>query len=155
VLLEDSRGGGAFAAEAGLAKRSVLVIDEDFLAGLGLRAMIEELGHDVVVAHSMDAAKSILARRKDIDLVVTGDGLRAHGAEPCTDIGDVSVVCATNRRPTCGGRGCVMMAKPFSVQAVARVLERAALHENVVRCLREAGARPRSESSPRARAPRT
>jgi CheY-like chemotaxis protein len=51
--------------------RSILVVDDDLLVSTGTAAMLEDLGHTVIEAHSGVAALDVLGSDVRIDLVIT------------------------------------------------------------------------------------
>jgi CheY-like chemotaxis protein len=69
-----NQAGGDESSAADLEKaRSlrILVVDDDALVGLGTVAMLEDMGHTVLEAHSGHRALELLDTLKGIDLVVT------------------------------------------------------------------------------------
>jgi CheY-like chemotaxis protein len=53
----------------------VLVVDDDFLVLMSTVALLEDLGHTVLDAHSGDDALAIFRREPKIDLVITDQAM--------------------------------------------------------------------------------
>lgn len=52
-------------------RATILLVDDDALVASSTAALLEDLGHQVIVAHSGDSALSILRQKRSIDLLIT------------------------------------------------------------------------------------
>ncbi|HEY4031961.1 MAG TPA: PAS domain S-box protein [Caulobacteraceae bacterium] len=114
---------------------TILAVDDDDLVLMNTSAMLEDLGHVVLEAHSGAQALQILKREPGIDLLVTDQvmpnmtGLQlaetAHGLRP-----DLAVILATGyaELPPGADPSLGRLAKPFTqaelAEAVAQAVER-------------------------------
>ena len=99
----------------------MLAVDDDALVLMNTAAMLEDLGHDVVEAHSGDAALKILRSGEKVDLVVTDQAMpRMTGLELADaikhDWPDVAIIMATGyaELPECPELQLPRLSKPFS-----------------------------------------
>src|SRR5688572_7381454 len=64
---------------AATGKRRVLIVEDDTLVGMGLRSLLERLGHEVVGQASTTAEASVILRGKQPDIVLMD--IRLDGAD--------------------------------------------------------------------------
>src|SRR6185295_10498450 len=63
-------------------KITVLVVDDDALIAMSTAGMLEDLGHEVIEAHSGDGALDILKNGRRVDLLMTDYSMpRMNGAQ--------------------------------------------------------------------------
>jgi two-component system, response regulator PdtaR len=109
----------------------VLVVEDDFMIGMLLAEMLEEMGHDVCAIEATEAAAVTAAAQYRPDLMIVdvrlsdGSGIsaveeiRRTGPVPHLFVtGDISRVEAL--RP-----GAVVIQKPFQEADLARAIQRA------------------------------
>ena len=117
-------------AEAAGRRRVVLAVDDDALVLMGTAGLLEDLGHEVIEAHSGAAALDALAERPDIDLVVTDQAMpKMTGVQLAATIRslrpDLPVVLATGYAEMPEGAASLVTArleKPFSEAQLERTL---------------------------------
>jgi PAS domain S-box-containing protein len=56
-------------------RRKILVVDDDFLVLMNTTALLEDMGHEVVEAHSGDLALKLFQEHDDIDLLITDQAM--------------------------------------------------------------------------------
>lgn len=100
----------------------VLAVDDDHLVLLNTIAMLEELGHTAIPAHSAKAALSALVSEPGIDLVISDHAMpNMTGAELAREIArtrpDLPVIIATGYAdvPDEGAAELPRLQKPFSL----------------------------------------
>jgi PAS domain S-box-containing protein len=108
---------------------TVLAVDDDDLVLTNTAAMLEDLGHRVIVASSAEAALKALARNP-VDLVITDYAMPrvtglALAREIRTHYPDLPVVLATGyaELPPGEGEGLSRLAKPYSQAELVQALE--------------------------------
>ncbi|MBD8067243.1 PAS domain S-box protein [Devosia sp. PTR5] len=118
-------------AQAGRSLR-VLAVDDDALVLMNTVMMLEDLGHQVIEAHSGDKALSVLETDRDIDLVITDQAMpRMTGLDLATAIGKrwpgTPVVLASGYGEIDDVRSLTLprLAKPFGQTELQRVIARA------------------------------
>ncbi len=111
---------------------TILTVDDDVLVAMGTTAMLEDLGHEVIEAHSGAEALARLGERADIDLVITDQGMPGmSGVELAAAIRRshprLPVILATGYAELPGGddAGLPRLAKPFRQDALAAAVEAA------------------------------
>ncbi len=110
----------------------ILAVDDDALVLMGTAGLLEDLGHEVIEAHSGAAALDALAAREDIDLVVTDHAMpRMTGVELAGHVRsarpELPVVLATGYAEMPAGAAELVTArleKPFSAAELAALLAR-------------------------------
>jgi PAS domain S-box-containing protein len=119
-------------AEARPQHLTILAVDDDDLVLMNTSAMLEDLGHVVLEAHSGAQALQLLKRESAIDLVVTDQampnmtGLQlaeiAHGLRP-----ELAVILATGyaELPPGADPSLGRLAKPFTQAELAEAVDRA------------------------------
>jgi signal transduction histidine kinase len=66
----------------GVGRLTVLVVDDDALIAMSTVSMVEDLGHDVIEAHSASRALEILSNGSSIDLMITDFSMpKMNGAQ--------------------------------------------------------------------------
>jgi CheY-like chemotaxis protein len=119
-------------------KITVLVVDDDALIAMSTVGMLEDLGHEVIEAHSGDRALEILRDRRTIDLLVTDYSMpRMNGvqlAAAARDIHpDLPVLLATGYAELPAGSGLDLprIGKPYRqnqlAAEIAKVLQQSAV----------------------------
>jgi CheY-like chemotaxis protein len=108
---------------------TILVVDDDSLVAAGTVAMLEDLGHTVLVASSGESALRILSGKDAIDVVITdqsmpgmtGLQLAQHIRERCPSM---PVVLATGHADLAEARGVdlTVLVKPFRQQRLGEAL---------------------------------
>ena len=114
------------------ARLVILAVDDDVLVSLGTVGVLEDLGHEVLSAHSGAAALDILAERPDIDLVLTDQAMpKMTGVDLARRIRDtrpdMPIILATGYADMPeGGHALITerLEKPFSDAALERLLRR-------------------------------
>ncbi|MGP3698473.1 PAS domain-containing protein [Rhodobacter sp. NSM] len=109
---------------------TILTVDDDILVSMGTVGMLEELGHEVIEAHSGAEALEAMRERDDIDLLITDQAMpRMTGNELARQVHemrpDLPIVLATGYAELPGGMASCITAKldkPFSDAALARLL---------------------------------
>jgi CheY-like chemotaxis protein len=108
---------------------TILVVDDDTLVAVGTVAMLEDLGHTVLVAHSGEQALTILSEKRAIDVVITDQSMPGMtGLQLAQHIrerwSDMPVVLATGHADLAEGRGLdlTVLVKPFRQKALADAL---------------------------------
>ena len=121
-------------ADAALRKPKlvILAVDDDILVSMGTVGVLEDLGHEVLSAHSGAAALEILEKRPDVDLVLTDQAMpKMTGVDLARHIRqthpDMPIILATGyaEMPE-GGHALITerLEKPFSDAALERLLRR-------------------------------
>lgn len=110
----------------------VLAVDDDMLVLTNTRAMLEDLGHAVLVATSGQQALALLERTPGIELVITDHAMpRMTGAELLTTIAHrhprMPVILASGfaELPPGTEAGETRLAKPYDQQALAHAIANA------------------------------
>jgi signal transduction histidine kinase len=110
-------------------KCTVLVVDDDFLVAEGTVAMLEDLGHTVLVANSGERALGVLAEKPAIDVVITDQSMPGmtglHLAQHIRErLPDMPIVLATGHADLAEARGLdlTVMIKPFRQKDLAEAL---------------------------------
>jgi signal transduction histidine kinase/HAMP domain-containing protein len=108
---------------------TILVVDDDALVATGTVAMLEDLGHTVLVASSGESALRILSEKDAIDVVITdqsmpgmtGLHLAQHIRQRCPSM---PVVLATGHTDLAEARGVdlTVLVKPFRQKALGEAL---------------------------------
>jgi CheY-like chemotaxis protein len=111
------------------ARPKVLVIDDEILVAATLRDILEALGTEVVgTAHGFDEALVLIEAQPDcafafIDLKLGAALSGVQLAQRAVELGiQVIAVTGSPRLPD-GLQGAALLTKPFSVEAVRRVLD--------------------------------
>jgi DNA-binding NtrC family response regulator len=112
---------------------TVLIVDDDLLVMTGISAMIEDLGHTPIEAHSAAEALAKLASDIEIDLVITDHAMPAmtglqlaghvHETYP-----EVPVILATGYAELPGdpaSLGIIRLAKPCNQYDIATAIQSA------------------------------
>lgn len=109
----------------------ILAVDDDSLVLMNTVAMLEELGHTVIEAHSGLEALEIL-HREPVDLLITDQGMpkmtggelaaRTHASQP-----DLPIIVATGYAELSDekARSLLRLPKPFSTEELAAVIAKA------------------------------
>jgi PAS domain S-box-containing protein len=107
-------------------KITVLVVDDDALIAMSTVGMLEDLGHEVLEAHSGDRALEILRDRRTIDLLVTDYSMpRMNGVQLATAARDIRpdlpVLLATGyaELPAGSGHDLPRIGKPYRQNQLA------------------------------------
>ncbi|WP_439602818.1 ATP-binding protein [Devosia sp.] len=129
VTLDE--GEAAVAAEPPVDARQglrVLAVDDDALVLLNTVAMLEELGHTVMEAHSGAAALAVLGQQP-VDLLITDQGMpQMTGAELAEAVRaawpELPIIVATGYAELSDRRAAALprLAKPFSQEDLASVI---------------------------------
>ncbi|WP_354073376.1 PAS domain S-box protein [Brevundimonas sp. 1080] len=111
----------------------VLAVDDDPLVLTNTVAMLDELGHDVLVANSGDEALVIFERHPDIDLVLTDEvmpGLsgsrlaeQVKELRPATSVAVASGYSNVGPSPVLGRAALPRLAKPFTLAQLASFID--------------------------------
>jgi CheY-like chemotaxis protein len=117
-------------------KYTVLVVDDDALVADSTVAMLEDLGHTVLDAHSGGGALKVLAEEHAVDVVITdqsmpgmtGLQLAQHIRERWPDL---PIVLATGHSDLAEGSGLALpcVVKPFDQKQLAEALAEAVTHD--------------------------
>ncbi len=122
-------------AASGAAQRphkplTILVVDDDVLVAMGTVAMLEDLGHTALEAHSGRKALELLAEHADVQAVITDHAMPGMtGVELAREIAKarplLPVVLATGYAELPSGEdpGLPRLAKPFRQDHLAAMLE--------------------------------
>jgi CheY-like chemotaxis protein len=109
----------------------VLAVDDDALVLLNTAMMLEELGHEVIEAHSGDKALQALETTQGIDLVITDQAMpRMTGVALAAEVGrrwpHLPVILASGYADIKDAEALKLprLAKPFGQADLARVLQR-------------------------------
>jgi CheY-like chemotaxis protein len=112
---------------------TVLSVEDDMLVAMGTNGTLEDLGHDVVEAHSGAQALTLLAERPDIDLLITDQGMPgmtgvalAEAARALRPNLPVILVTGYLQKPDDRGLNMPWLQKPFRAAELAEAI-RAAL----------------------------
>jgi CheY-like chemotaxis protein len=110
--------------------RTVLVVDDDALVAMGTVAMLEDLGHVVIEAHSGKKALEILEGNPAIDLLVTDHAMPGMtGAELARIVHErwpgLSMILATGYAELPNGEDPRLprLAKPFRQEELSLLLD--------------------------------
>src|SRR4051794_29894142 len=105
---------------------TVLVVDDDAAVLDVIACMLEDLGCEVVCAHSGDEALEILSRQQNVSILITDinmPGMDGHElAERATRIRPTLKVLQLSGRET-RRDGYPMIRKPFTEEDLARVMQ--------------------------------
>jgi PAS domain S-box-containing protein len=108
---------------------TILTVDDDALVLANTRAMLEDLGHTVVVAYSGEQALERLERTPAIDLVITDHAMpKMTGTDLAKKIAalrpGMPIILATGyaELPTAVGPGLLRLSKPFRQDALAEAV---------------------------------
>ncbi len=113
-------------------KLVILAVDDDVLVSMGTVGVLEDLGHEVIEAYSGAAALEKLAKRPDINLILTDQAMpKMTGVELAKQIRhqrpDIPIILATgySEMPE-GGHAYITerLEKPFSDVELERILMR-------------------------------
>jgi len=109
----------------------VLVADEDRLSRAMLRSTLEQLGHQVLQAQTLDRAADLL-RACEVDLIVVGQSDGKDGANTAqvldTDCPIIALIGEADEGEAWLTRGCrSVVRKPVTAQALARAVADATL----------------------------
>ena len=117
----------------------VLAVDDDPLVLTNTVAMLDELGHNVLVANSGDEALVIFERHPEIDLVLTDEvmpGLsgsqlaeQVRKLRPTTNVAVASGYADLNLAPDPAQAKLPRIAKPFTLAQLAGFIDDLALQE--------------------------
>lgn len=117
----------------------VLAVDDDPLVLTNTVAMLDELGHNVLVANSGDEALVIFERHPEIDLVLTDEvmpGLsgsqlveQVRKLRPTTNVALASGYADLNSAPDRAQARLPRLAKPFTLAQLAGFIDDLALQE--------------------------
>lgn len=114
--------------------RRILVVDDDPLVGAGTCAMLEELGHSVVEAHSAAEAIAVLQADPHFDLMVTDHIMPGMTGAQLAEVArrdhpSLGIVLASGyaELPDAGHRRFVVprLAKPFTLNDLSLAVSRA------------------------------
>ena len=112
-------------------KLKVLAVDDDALVLLNTVMMLEELGHDVVEAHSAEKALSMLENSPDFDLLITDQAMpRMTGLALAGEVAarwpGLPVILASGYAEfeEAQARNLPRLAKPFGQAELEKVLQR-------------------------------
>jgi CheY-like chemotaxis protein len=114
-----------------VAPRTVLVVDDDVLVCAGTAAMLEDLGHTVLEAHSGAEALALLQSGRQIDLLITDQLMpKMTGTELIQIVrerwSDLCVILATGYAEQPVGVSPVSnlprLAKPFRQEELERMI---------------------------------
>ncbi len=140
------------AAELEQARLVVLAVDDDPLVLTNTVAMLDELGHTVLVANSGDEALLIFQRHPEIDLVLTdevmpglsgsGLGARIQQLRPETEIALVSGYADLHPAPGGAAGRLPRLPKPFTLAQLASFLADLSLNRGERPDLAKAGSQP-------------
>ena len=115
---------------------TVLAVDDDDLVLLNTVALLEDLGHTVLEAHSGDEALAIFRREPMIDLVITDQAMpRMTGVQfaeaALAERADVPIILATGYGELPAGANPALrkLSKPFSLVDLARAVAAACAEE--------------------------
>ena len=123
--------------------RTVLIVDDDALVSTGTAAMLEDMGHVVMEAHSGEQALSVLRSDRRIDLVITDQAMPGMtGSELArriqTDFPNLPVVLATGYAefPEADDQRLTLprLMKPYRQQDLVSLMATVAAppHKNVI-----------------------
>ena len=108
---------------------TILAVDDDALVLANTRAMLEDLGHAVIVAYSGDQALERLERTPAIDLVITDHAMpRMTGSDLAKKIKahhpDMPIILATGyaELPTDADTNLPRLSKPYRQDALAQAV---------------------------------
>jgi CheY-like chemotaxis protein len=121
------------------ARITVLVVDDDALIAMSTVDMLEDLGHDVIEAHSGERALEILRDRRNIDLLVTDYSMpRMNGVQLATAARelrpDLPILLATGyaELPAGSGNDLPRIGKPYRqnqlAAEIAKILQQSAVY---------------------------
>jgi signal transduction histidine kinase len=111
--------------------RTVLVVDDDVLVCVGTAAMLEDLGHSVLEAHSGDEALVLLESGRQIDLLITDQLMPKMTGTELIQIArerwpHLRFILATGYAEQPGGLGLIAdlprLAKPFRQEELERMI---------------------------------
>jgi DNA-binding NtrC family response regulator len=118
---------------------TILTVDDDALVLANTRAMLEDLGHTVIMAYSGEQALEQLERTSGVDLVITDHAMpKMTGSDLAKRITarrpDMPIILATGyaELPTATDATLPRLAKPYRQDALAYAIT------NAVRTRREA-----------------
>jgi two-component system, cell cycle response regulator CpdR len=106
---------------------TVLVVDDDEAVLDVLACMLEDLGCDVVCAHSGDEALDVLTRRESVTILITDinmPGMDGHELAELArrDRPELKILQLSGREPR--RDGLPMIRKPFSFEELASTMQR-------------------------------
>jgi PAS domain S-box-containing protein len=118
---------------------TILAVDDDALVLANTRAMLEDLGHTVIMAYSGEQALEQLERAQAVDLVITDHAMpKMTGSDLAKTImarrPDMPIILATGyaELPPATGGSLPRLSKPYRQDALAQAIA------NAVRTRREA-----------------
>jgi PAS domain S-box-containing protein len=127
-------------AEAPVRRLKILAVDDDDLVLMNTSAMLEDLGHEVLEAHSGAQALQILKREPDLDLLVTDQAMPnmtgLQLAETARDLKPaLAVILATGyaELPPGADPSLGRLSKPFTQVELADAVSRVVEHDRVGR----------------------
>lgn len=113
------------------APSTILVVDDDPLIAMTLSALLDDLGHRVVEAHSAQEALRLMAGREDIDAVITDYAMpHMNGLDLVQQLRKrhplLPIVLASGyaELPSGAPEDIVRLAKPFTRNDLRAVIER-------------------------------
>src|SRR5712664_3165910 len=112
---------------------TVLIVDDDLLVMTGISAMIEDLGHTPIEAHSAAEALAKLASDIEIDLVITDHAMPAmtglqlarHVHETYTELPVILATGYAELPGDAGSLGILRLAKPCNQYEIAMAIQQA------------------------------
>lgn len=127
---EAAAQAGVGAAPHRKERLTVLAVDDDILVSMGTVGILEDLGHEVIEAHSGAKALEVIAVRSDIDLLITDQAMpRMTGIELARKVReirpDLPIVLATGYSDMPDATADLIstkLDKPFSDSALIGVL---------------------------------
>jgi signal transduction histidine kinase len=110
---------------------TILLVDDDLLVSTGTAAMLEDLGHFVLIANSGAEALGVLSSTNDVELILTDQAMpgmtglelarRVRQSQP-----EMGIILATgyadNLVSECDDLGLPRLSKPFSQQNLAALI---------------------------------
>ncbi len=110
----------------------IVAVDDDGLILMNTTAMLEDLGHRVLEAHSGQGALAILEREADVDLLITDQAMPQMTGTQLADIAsksrpDLPVILASGyaELPDGAQRRIVKLGKPFDQSMLERAIDQA------------------------------
>jgi PAS domain S-box-containing protein len=117
------------AAPTGSRPLTVLAVDDDALVVMSTAALLEDLGHEAVEAHSGRRALEVLRSGKPIDMVITDQAMPGMTGTQLADTiraswPELPIVLATGYAELPGdtGKDLIRLNKPFDQTSLARAI---------------------------------